>query len=149
MFKLEGLSDIINANIPLPPPTFILLTLDGRLIIMGEIHKQKWEKSKIEGVLLSGILSAIMSLITEVSDQQTKLKTVDAGNFQIILEQSENLAGALLVDRDIPVLRQGLISVLSKIDETYGNKLKFWDGYSDPVLYGNIKEYAVNDLSIN
>ncbi|OLS19986.1 MAG: hypothetical protein HeimC2_30440 [Candidatus Heimdallarchaeota archaeon LC_2] len=149
MFKLEGLSDLINANIPLPPPTFILLTLDGRLIIMGEINKQKWEKSNIQGVLLSGILSAIMSLITEVSDQQTKLKTVDAGNFQILLEQSENLAGALLVDRDIPVLRQGLISLLSKIDETYGDRLKFWDGFSDPELYGNIKGYAVNNLTIN
>lgn len=149
MYKLEGLSDIINANIPLPPPTFILLTLDGRLIIMGEINKQKWEKSTIQGVLLSGILSAIMSLISEVSDQKTALKTVDAGNFQIILEQSENLAGALLVDRDIPVLRQGLISVLSKIDDTYGDKLKFWDGYNDPVLYRNLKKLAVNNLSIN
>ena len=116
---------------------------------MGEINKQKWEESNIQGVLLSGILSAIMSLISEVSDQKTALKTVDAGNFQIILEQSENLAGALLVYRDIPVLRQGLISVLSEIDEIYGNKLKFWDGYNDPVLYRNLREFAVNKLSIN
>ncbi|MHA2101765.1 MAG: hypothetical protein ACW99A_24215 [Candidatus Kariarchaeaceae archaeon] len=116
---------------------------------MGEIHQEKWESSNIKGVLLSGILSAIMSLITEVSDQKTSLKTVDAGNFQILLEQSENLAAALLVDRDIPVLRNSLISLLSDIDKNYGGKLKYWDGFNDPVLYANLKEYAVSNLSIN
>lgn len=148
MDKLFQLSNLINDNIPLPPPTFMLLTLDGRLIIMGKIQKEKWENSPIKGVLLSGILSAIMSLISEVSDQKTALKTVDAGNFQILLEQSENLVAALLVDRDIPVLRQGLISILTDIDENYGGQLKYWDGFSDPVLYENLKKYAVNYLSI-
>lgn len=149
MDKLFELSSLINDNIPLPPPTFILLTLDGRLIIMGKIKKEKWENSPIKGVLLSGILSAIMSLISEVSDQKTALKTVDAGNFQILFEQSENLAAALLVDRDIPVLRQGLISILTDIDENYGGQLKYWDGFNDPVLFKNLKKYAVNYLSIN
>lgn len=149
MDKLIEISNLINSNIPLPPPTFMLLTLDGRLIIMGEIHKEKWENSTIKGVLLSGILSAIMSLITEVSDQKTALKTVDAGNFQILLEQTENLAAVLLVDRDIPVLRQGLVSLLTDIDKNYGGQLKYWDGFNDPVLYKSLKASAVNNLTIN
>ncbi len=138
--NFEELSTMIESNIPIPPPTFMLLTLDGRLIIIGKILDDMWVESDIEGVILSGILSAIMSLITEVTGK-TSLRTVDAGSFQIMIEHSENIAAVLLTDRDIPEFRHRLIQILNFIDEDYGQMLKFWDGRID--IFGEMKEQVV------
>ncbi|MHA2091465.1 MAG: hypothetical protein ACW98K_11450 [Candidatus Kariarchaeaceae archaeon] len=129
--QLEKLARLIEENIPLPPPTFMLLTLDGRLVLMGKISAGEWQTSDLEGVILSGILSAIMSLITEVTTGKTSLRTVDAGSFQIMIEQSENVAAVLVLDRDIPELRQKLRDSLNHVDEYWGERLKYWDGNMD------------------
>ncbi len=142
--KIEELAQIVEENIPLPPPTFMLLTIDGLLIMMGRIVDNEWMKSEIEGVILGGILSAIMSLVTEVTGQ-TSLRTIDAGNFQIMIEQSENVAAVLLLDRDIPEFRQKLIHTLNFIDEKYGDVLKFWTGKRS--LFDGLKDEVVEILS--
>ena len=107
--ELLILSKNIEEKIPIPPPTFILLSVDGRMMTMGTITDEGWEISDVEGTLLSGVLSAIMSLMSEVSADQSSLRTIDAGNFQIMIEQTENMMAVLLVDRDI----QEFIGVLS------------------------------------
>jgi hypothetical protein len=144
--RLEELANVVDDNIPLPPPTFMLLTLDGRLILIGKIVGEKWLESDIQGVILSGILSAIMSLISEVSTGKTSLRTVDAGSFKIMIEQSENVAAVLLVDRDVPEFRKKLEVSLNYIDENYGEKLTYWDGRTD--LYEGMKEQVVSFLSL-
>lgn len=126
--KLEKITKDIEANIPLPPPTFLLLSIDGRLMTIGKIDDEGWLSSDLEGTLLSGILSAIMSLINEVTHNSSSLRTVDAGNTQIMIEQSENIVAVLLVDRDIQEFRDRLIELLHFIDQKFGDKLRVWDG---------------------
>jgi tetratricopeptide (TPR) repeat protein len=142
--KLDGLAEIVDENIPLPPPTFMLLTLDGRLILMGKIIDANWEESEIEGVILGGILTAIMSLISEVTGERS-LRTVDAGTFQIMIEQSDNVAAALLLDRDIPEFRQRLVDSITFVDEFYGETLKFWKGKQG--IFEDLKEKVAKILS--
>ena len=138
--ELLRVSKLIEENIPIPPPTFMLLSMDGRLMSMGKISDEGWEHSDIEGTLLSGILSAIMSLISEVSDEESSLRTVDAGNLQIMIEQSENVVAVLLVDRDIQEFRNRLVRLLDYIDSTLGERLKYWDGMVS--LFDPVVEYA-------
>jgi len=126
--RLLRVSKLIEENIPLPPATFMLLSVDGRLMTMGRITDVGWEKSDLEGTLLSGILSAIMSMISEVSEEDSSLRTIDAGNVQIMIEQTDNVVAVLLVDRDIQEFRNRLIQLLKEIDNKLGDKLKFWDG---------------------
>ncbi|MCH8906249.1 MAG: hypothetical protein IH840_04090 [Candidatus Heimdallarchaeota archaeon] len=140
--------ETIENKIPIPPPTFLLLTVDGRLILMGEIHKSGWRKSKIEGTLLSGILSAIMTLIGEVADESSSLRTIDAGAFQIMLEQSENVVSVLLVDRNIPEFRNYLLTILDHIDKDYGSYLKYWSGYSEPKMVEHIKQQIMETIKV-
>ena len=141
---LENFSKKINENLPIPPPTFMLLTLDGRMVTTGQIEDNEWKKGKFKGVLLSGILSAIMSLISEVAGQESLLKTVDTGSFQIMLEQTKNLASVLLVDRELPIFRKYLIDCVNEIDTEYGSTLRFWDGYHDNNMVKGISDIVLN-----
>lgn len=119
----------IDRNLPLPAPVFMLLSRDGRLIIMGKIdYEEGWIEADIKGVILSGIIAAITSLIPEVSDKNSSLKTIDAGNFQIILEQGENIIAVLLVDRVNSAFRRRLADIQRYIEKEYKHILVNWDG---------------------
>ncbi|MHA2501331.1 MAG: hypothetical protein ACXAE3_00465 [Candidatus Kariarchaeaceae archaeon] len=134
---LLTISKVIEENIPIPPPTFMLLAVDGRLMTIGTITDDGWEKSDIEGTLLSGVLSAIMSLMSEVSADDSSLRTIDAGNFQIMIEQTENIMAVLLVDRDIQEFRKRLRQVLGYIDTKMGEEIKYWNG--DTTIFKPLK----------
>ena len=125
--KFAALEKIVESYISIPPPTFMLLTLDGQLLLIGKIDGSEWEESDIKGVMLGGILIAIMSLINEVSGK-TSLRTVDAGNFKIMIEKSDNEVVALLVDRDLSEFRRSLQNILKDIEQNYSNEVKKWNG---------------------
>lgn len=125
--KIIDLESTVELFIKIPPPTFMLITLDGQLALMGKINGEKWEESEIKGAILGGILVAIMSLITEVTGK-TSLRTIDAGNFKIMLERSENGVVALLLDREIPEFRGRLRGMLKIIDNKYSKTLRYWKG---------------------
>ena len=95
---------------------------------MGRIEEDGWENPKIQGVLLSGVLSAIMMMIGEVGDRQTALKTVDAGSLTIMIEQRRGIVVSLLVDRDLPILRKRLEETLRFTINKYEDILDNWDG---------------------
>ncbi|MCE7736318.1 MAG: hypothetical protein GPJ54_15665, partial [Candidatus Heimdallarchaeota archaeon] len=125
--RLDELEEIIAENIAIPPPTFLLLTLDGQLVLMGKIDQDKWHESEIKGVILGGILVAIMSLIKEVSGK-TSLRTIDAGNFKIMIERSDAGVSVLLLDRDDAEFRAKLQKTMRIVDRNFSNALKNWKG---------------------
>ncbi|MCY3414685.1 MAG: hypothetical protein INQ03_23750 [Candidatus Heimdallarchaeota archaeon] len=128
----------IAANIPLEPPIFMLLVNDGRLILMGQVCEEGWTVAEIKGVILSGIISAITSLIGDISENTSALKTIDAGNFQIMLEQEKNIISVLLVDRELPVFRTRLKEMMHHIINDYYHILRDWDGnnkYFDSLVH--------------
>ncbi len=124
----QQLISLVDRFIPIPAPIIMLLTTDGRLIKMGRIEEDGWENPKIQGVLLSGVLSAIMMMIGEVGDRQTALKTVDAGSLTIMIEQRRGIVVSLLVDRDLPILRKRLEETLRFTINKYEDILDNWDG---------------------
>ncbi|OLS25242.1 MAG: hypothetical protein HeimC2_19180 [Candidatus Heimdallarchaeota archaeon LC_2] len=127
---LKYLSSRVSAMIPLPTPVILLIANDGRLIIGGEVGAENWDNSvSTNDDLFSGALSAIMAIMTEVTSSESHLRMVDAGTTQIMIEKSSVCIGALLVDRDLNVIRQALITVV-KFMETNYPELKHWDGYS-------------------
>lgn len=127
---LKYLSSRVSAMIPIPTPVILLIANDGRLIIGGEVGAENWDNSiSTNDDLFSGALSAIMAIISEVTSSDSHLRMVDAGQTQIMIEKSSVCIGALLVDRDLNVIRQALISIVNFMETNYP-ELKHWDGYS-------------------
>ncbi|MDH5403931.1 MAG: hypothetical protein OEZ01_09725 [Candidatus Heimdallarchaeota archaeon] len=141
----EQLHTIINENIPLEPPTLLVLTTDGRLILQGVIGKDGWEESELEGSLLSGVISAILTIIAEVSSGNTALRTVDAGDFQIMIEESEHVITVFLVDRELPEFRNILRELIDIINSEFSEKLADWMGNMD--IFEKLIEKAVELIS--
>lgn len=141
--QINYLHTKIDAFIPLPPPTFFLIALDGRMITSGKIIDSKWEESDIESVVFSGIITAIMALLSEVSD--SSLRTIDAGNFKIIIERDDNAAAVLLVDREHMEFREKLKIILKKIDLNLRDRVRYWEGRDD--IAPKIQSYVLDSLS--
>ncbi len=140
---IRGLHEKIESFIPLPPPTFLLIALDGRMIVSGKILNSEWQETDLESVVFSGIITAIMALLSEVSD--SSLRTIDAGNFKIIIERDNNAAAVLLVDREQLEFREKLKEILKEIDKNLRDRVRYWEGKSD--IVPQIKSYVLNSLA--
>ncbi|OLS27315.1 MAG: hypothetical protein HeimC2_11520 [Candidatus Heimdallarchaeota archaeon LC_2] len=127
---LKFLSSKISSMTPLPTPIILLIANDGRLIMGGDVLADSWEESiSSKDHLFSGALSAIMAILSEVTSSESYLRMVDAGQTQIMIEKSIVCTGALLVDRDLIVIREGLRSIVEFMAINYP-RLEEWDGYS-------------------
>lgn len=132
----------ISAMIPLPTPIIMLIANDGRLIIGGEVGAENWEASISDNDdLFSGALSAIMAILSEVISTDNPLRMVDAGQTQIMIEKSKVCIGALLVDRDLNIIRKALRTVVNFMETEYPG-FEDWDGYS--IDYSGIKPFVDN-----
>jgi hypothetical protein len=124
------LSSKVSSMTPLPTPIILLIANDGRLILGGEVLSESWERSiSSSDHLFSGALSAIMAILSEVTSSESYLRMVDAGQTQIMIEKSTVCTGALLVDRDLNVIREGLKSIVKFMALNYPG-LEEWDGHS-------------------
>jgi hypothetical protein len=127
---LKFLSTKISAMIPLPTPIIMLIANDGRLVLGGEVGAESWENALTDKEqLFSGALSAIMAVLSEVISGESPLRMVDAGSTQIMIEKSKVCVGALLVDRDLHLVRKALQKVVEIMEYQYPD-LENWDGYS-------------------
>lgn len=127
---LKFLSSKVSSMTPLPTPIILLIANDGRLILGGDVLAESWEESiSSRDHLFSGALSAIMAILSEVTSSESYLRMVDAGQTQIMIEKSNVCTGALLVDRDLNVIREALKSIVKFMAENYPG-LEEWDGYS-------------------
>jgi hypothetical protein len=122
------LSSKVSAMIPLPQLHILLIAYDGRLITAGEIGTTNWG-AEIDNDLMSGVLTAIMAIFSEITSEDNPLRMVDAGTTRILIEPSNYCVGALLVDRELHVLRKALREVVFFMDNNFP-ELSDWDGYS-------------------
>ncbi len=122
------LSSKVSSMIPLPQLHILLIAYDGRLITAGEVGTTNWGES-IDNDLMSGVLTAIMAIFSEITSEENPLRMVDAGSTRILIEPSNYCVGALLVDRDLHVLRKALREVVFFMDNNFP-ELADWDGYS-------------------
>lgn len=122
------LSSKVSSMIPLPQLHILLIAYDGRLITAGEVGTTNWGES-IDNDLMSGVLTAIMAIFSEITNEENPLRMVDAGSTRILIEPSNYCVGALLVDRDLHVLRKALREVVFFMDNNFP-ELADWDGYS-------------------
>ncbi len=138
------LFELILRNIPISPPTFLLISSDGRLITSGIITKEGWSNPNLEGVVFSGILSAIMGLLSEVSPSSATLRTIDAGGMKIMVEKNEEAIAVILADRETREFRIALRNILEQIKEKFSIELDMWDGNLSFVP--EIIDIVINDL---
>lgn len=138
--KLKQIIRQIDNNIPLPAPNLLIFEKNGLMLTSGTIGKESWESSNLEGTLLSGVLSAIMAVLSEVSD--SSLRTVDAGNFKIIVERTKTTVGVLLIDREGRMYRPALKRLLKTIDSKFGVQLANWTG--DLSFLSSMEQLAYN-----
>jgi len=127
---LKDTAQQISSMLPLPSPVVMIIALDGRLVVGGEIGMDSWAESVMEDDdLFSGALSAIMAVFSEVLSEDQPLRMIDLGQTQVMIEKSAVCIGALLIDRDMPIIRKALQDSLNFIETNY-QELLDWDGYS-------------------
>ena len=116
------------------------------------VHKQRglsllqhsFSGSKLDIDLVSGFLSAIISFInqlyppTEDREQEKLIRTIDRGDFKILIESSENIMGILFVNIEKVEVRLKLREILSLFEDTFDFKL--WDGTIDIDKFETFKE---------
>lgn len=134
--RVDFLKAQISSMLPRNIPTFLLIANDGRLMCGGKVDEQVWNEMSTQEDLLSGALSAIMALISEVTDTSSSLKSINAGETNILIEWTPFAIGALLTDYDSGTLKQALTQAMQEIIMTYDSELLSWDGFTlnfDPV----------------
>ncbi len=134
--RVDFLKAQISAMLPKHNPTFLLIANDGRLMCGGKVNESEWPEMSAQEDLLSGALSAIMALISEVTDTSSSLKSINAGETNILIEWTPFAIGALLTDHESGTLKQALSQAMQEIILTYDSELLSWDGFSlnfDPV----------------
>jgi len=134
--RVDFLKAQISSMLPRNIPTFLLIANDGRLMCGGKVNEQTWSAMSMQEDLLSGALSAIMALISEVTETSSSLKSINAGETNILIEWTPYAIGALLTDYDSGTLKQSLTQAMQEIIMTYDSELLSWDGFTlnfDPV----------------
>ena len=121
--------------IPIPPPIVMIIGLDGRLLLGGQIggDSSSWNEADEDlNVLFSGALTAIMAMLSEVISDKNPLRMLDVGQTQIMIERTDTCIGTVLVDRELVILRKALQNSLAFIQSEF------------PQLRDTMESYKVN-----
>ncbi|MHA2502607.1 MAG: hypothetical protein ACXAE3_07050 [Candidatus Kariarchaeaceae archaeon] len=132
---LRFLISRISNMIPIPPPIVMIIGLDGRLLLGGQIggDSSSWNEADEDlNVLFSGALTAIMAMLSEVISDKNPLRMLDVGQTQIMIERTDTCIGTVLVDRELVILRKALQNSLAFIQSEF------------PQLRDTMESYKVN-----
>ena len=116
------------------------------------IHKERglnilqhsFSGSKLDADLVSGFISALISFInslkppTEEDQKERLIRTVDRGDFKILIESGEYMMGILFVNIDKIDLRIKLREIIQQFED--GFDLKNWDGSFEKEKIESFKE---------
>ncbi|NVM03799.1 MAG: hypothetical protein HWN67_15825 [Candidatus Helarchaeota archaeon] len=79
--------------------------------------------------LMSGFLSAIQTLSSEIKKKMIPMKRMEYKDFEIIMEQGDYVLVALFIDgRESDWLRSKLKSYVIEFEKEYGEQLEGWSG---------------------
>ncbi|NVM55138.1 MAG: hypothetical protein HWN66_15640 [Candidatus Helarchaeota archaeon] len=100
--------------------------------------------SKLDEDLVSGFISALISFIdalqppTEDYQQEKLIRTVDRGDFKILIETGETVMGILFVNIEKVEVRKKLREIIKQFEQKF--KLKDWAGTIEVDKYESFKE---------
>jgi hypothetical protein len=100
--------------------------------------------SKLDADLVSGFISALMSFINSLKppSQEYKkeklIRTVDRGDFKILIESGEHIIGILFVNIDKIDLRLKLREIIQQFESSFN--LKNWEGAIEKEKFEAFKE---------
>ncbi|MFX1466943.1 MAG: hypothetical protein ACFFA5_10755, partial [Promethearchaeota archaeon] len=103
-----------------------IFTTDGKCF-----YARTFTVGGVESHLMTAALSGIISLIMEATSSDTPTRTVDQGNFDIMLEYGRSFIIATFVEKrtfNTRKIRKGQQELVKKIEEKYGMILAKWDG---------------------
>jgi len=123
------------------------------------IHKERglnilqhsFSGSKLDADLVSGFISALISFInslkppTEDYREEKLIRTVDRGDFKILIESGDDIMGILFVNLDKIELRLKLREVIQQFEETFD--LKNWDGSVEKEKFEAFKEIIFKEFA--
>ncbi|MHA1649246.1 MAG: hypothetical protein ACTSYB_03550 [Candidatus Helarchaeota archaeon] len=116
------------------------------------IHKERglnllqhsFSGSKLDEDLVSGFISAIISFIdslippTKDYRKEKLIRTVDRGDFKILIEAGEHVFGILFVNIEKVEVRTKLKEIIQEFEQTFD--LKNWDGTIEVQKFESFKE---------
>jgi hypothetical protein len=103
--------------------------------------------SSLDEQLVSGFLSALSSFLNFImpksdTDSDKMVRSVDRGDFKILIEPGKAIIGLLLAKSDTPSIRKKLREVILLFEEIYDI-----DPYKDTVAYEPYKEIIVKKFA--
>ncbi len=103
-------SFVVLTYLPSKSHDVLLLTKDGLPLAS---YLDKFETDEF---LISGFFTAISSVDFELSEGKERLSTIKRGNKEILVEEGVNTRLIVMVDRDIPSLRQKIVEAYRKFE---------------------------------
>ncbi len=91
---------------------------------------RKYGKIDVDGVLLSGMISALKSFIGEIVKAEEELEEIKLKGYRIVFERSSTAYIAVIADYrdDEEEIKNALRKVLKKFEEKYKNIIDNWAG---------------------
>ena len=103
------------------PLTLIILKYDTTTLFTYEFEKVS---ENLDPVLVSGAISGIISLLSEIMHTKTGLNRIDYESNKILLEYGQHTIGVLITYAESLVLRYNLKRLIKSIEKEYGDTLQ-------------------------
>ncbi len=103
------------------PLTLIILKSDSTTIYTHEFEKVS---SELDPILVSGAISGIISLLSEIMHTKTGLNRIDYEENKILLEYGESIIGILITFEESLVLRHNLRRLIKNIETEYKSEIE-------------------------
>lgn len=92
----------------------------------------KFGSIAIDPNLVSGFLQAIGSFAQQlIPDEKSFLRTIDRGDFKIMIEKGTRVFAVLVAEEESPEVRAKLRSLLQRFEYIYGGYLERWEKTRD------------------
>ncbi len=129
-------SNILKRSIPI---LLLVLENESGLLLAKHIFKEEINIQLLD--LFSGSLSAVDSILQEVTNEKSAIKTIQKEYFTILLERTEFVTAVLIVDHSSIDIRRRLQDFVRDFCLKYQNELKKRKSKSGP-----IDQFSLNDL---
>ncbi len=121
------------------PLTLIILKNDSTTLYTYEFEKTS---ESLDPILVSGAISGIITLLSEIMHTKTGLNRIDYEENKILLEYGKSVIGVLITYAESLVLRYNLRRLIKSIEEQYISEI-------DKESSSDILKNKINSLVVN
>ncbi|MDI6856174.1 MAG: tetratricopeptide repeat protein [Candidatus Thermoplasmatota archaeon] len=139
----EAFSNIIESLLPTEEVTCIeeVFLINTAGLLLAHVSKKE---ALIDREVVGGMLTAIQDFVAQSFREKAKgLEKLEYGKTAILLEHGANVFIACVVaGKELPAIRNDMISALRNIETQYGKILADWDGNVSKIkgIEANVKE---------